>query len=71
MVDAGSGIEVGTEKAWRYCEDRQMPRLIFINKMDKENIDYVKVLRELKDTFGKKVAPLQYLGVKVQILKVL
>lgn len=57
MVDAGSGIEVGTEKAWRYCEDRQMPRLIFINKMDKENIDYVKVLRELKDTFGKKVAP--------------
>jgi len=57
MVDASSGIEVGTEKAWRYCEDRKMPRLIFINKMDKENIDYVKVLRELKDTFGKKVAP--------------
>lgn len=57
MVDAGSGIEVGTEKAWRYCEDRKMPRLIFINKMDKENIDYVKVLRELKDTFGKKIAP--------------
>lgn len=57
MVDASSGIEVGTEKAWRYCEDRKMPRLIFINKMDKENIDYVKVLRELKDTFGKKIAP--------------
>ena len=57
VVDASSGIEVGTEKAWRYCEDRKMPRLIFINKMDKENIDYVKVIRELKDTFGKKVAP--------------
>lgn len=57
MVDASSGIEVGTEKAWRYCEDRKMPRLIFINKMDKENVDYVKVIRELKDTFGKKVAP--------------
>ncbi|MBN2795017.1 MAG: elongation factor G [Clostridia bacterium] len=57
MVDATSGIEVGTEKAWRYCEDRKLPRLIFINKMDKENIDYVKVIRELKDTFGKKVAP--------------
>lgn len=57
VVDASSGIEVGTEKAWRYCEDRKMPRLIFINKMDKENIDYVKVIRELKDNFGKKVAP--------------
>lgn len=57
IVDATSGIEVGTEKAWRYCEDRKMPRLIFINKMDKENIDYVKVIRELKDNFGKKVAP--------------
>lgn len=57
MVDASSGIEVGTEKAWRYCEDRKMPRIIFINKMDRENIDYVKVIRELKDTFGKKVAP--------------
>lgn len=57
VVDATSGIEVGTEKAWRYCEDRKMPRLIFINKMDKDNIDYVKVIRELKDKFGKKVAP--------------
>ncbi len=57
VVDATSGIEVGTEKAWRYCEDRKMPRLIFINKMDKENIDYVKVIRELKEKFGKKVAP--------------
>ncbi len=57
LVDASSGIEVGTEKAWRYCEDRKMPRLIFINKMDKDNLDYVKVIRELKDTFGKKIAP--------------
>jgi len=57
VVDASSGIEVGTEKAWSYCEDRKMPRLIFINKMDKENIDYVKVIRELKGKFGKKVAP--------------
>ncbi len=57
VVDASSGIEVGTEKAWRYTEDRKMPRIIFVNKMDKENFDYVKVLRELKDTFGKKIAP--------------
>jgi len=57
MVDATSGIQVGTEKAWTYCEKRNMPRIIFINKMDKENVNYVKVIRELKDTFGKKIAP--------------
>lgn len=57
MVDATSGIEVGTEKAWRYTEDRNMPKIIFINKMDKENINYNKVLTDLKEKFGKKVAP--------------
>ncbi len=57
MVDATSGIQVGTEKAWTYCEKRSMPRIIFINKMDKENVNYVKVIRDLKDTFGKKIAP--------------
>lgn len=57
MVDATSGIEVGTEKAWKFTEKRKMPKIIFINKMDKDNIDYVKVIRELKDKFGKKIAP--------------
>ena len=57
MVDATSGIEVGTEKAWKFAEERSMPRIIFINKMDKENVNYEKVLAELKERFGKKVAP--------------
>ncbi|MDH8679895.1 elongation factor G [Fusibacter bizertensis] len=57
MVDASSGIEVGTEKAWNFTEKRNMPKIIFLNKMDKENVNYVKVLKELKDTFGKKIAP--------------
>ncbi|MCD4711785.1 MAG: elongation factor G [Clostridiales bacterium] len=57
MVDASSGIEVGTEKAWNFTEKRNMPKVIFINKMDKDNVNYVKVLKELKDTFGKKIAP--------------
>lgn len=57
MIDASSGIEVGTEKAWTYTEKRNMPRIIFINKMDKENINYVNLIHSLKDTFGKKIAP--------------
>ena len=57
MLDASSGIEVGTEKAWNFTEKREMPKIIFINKMDKENVSYVKLIKELKDTFGKKIAP--------------
>lgn len=57
LVDASSGIEVGTEKAWRYAEQRNMPRLIFINKMDKENINYVELIEKLKEEFGMKIAP--------------
>lgn len=57
VIDATSGIEVGTEKAWTFTEKRDMPKIIFINKMEKENVDYVKLVRELKDKFGKKVAP--------------
>jgi elongation factor G len=57
MVDASSGVEVGTEKAWKYTTERKLPRLIFVNKMDKENVKFDKVLNELRDKFGKKIAP--------------
>ncbi len=57
VLDASSGIEVGTEKAWRMLEERKLPRIIFINKMDKGAINYKKILLDLKDKFGKKVAP--------------
>ncbi|OJV61922.1 MAG: translation elongation factor G [Clostridiales bacterium 38-18] len=57
MVDASSGIEVGTEKAWNFTEKRNLSKIIFINKMDKENVNYVKLIKDLKDTFGKKIAP--------------
>jgi len=57
VVDATSGIEVGTEKANKILEDKKIPRVIFINKMDKGFIQYTKILEELKETFGKKIAP--------------
>jgi len=57
LVDASSGIEVGTEKAWNFTEKRNMPKIIFINKMDKDNVNYVKIIKDLKDSFGKKIAP--------------
>lgn len=57
VVDASSGIEVGTEKAWKLLEKHKRPRFIFLNKMDKENINFEKLMGELKETFGDKVFP--------------
>lgn len=57
IVDAGSGVQVGTEKAWKYCEDRKIPRVILLDKLDKEDVSYDKILEELRERFGKKVVP--------------
>lgn len=59
MVSAKSGVEVGTEKVWEYCEEMHLPRIIFINQMDDENADFEKTLADLRKNFGKAVAPLQ------------
>ncbi len=55
-----SGIEVGTEKAWDYAEERKLPRAMFINKLDRENSNFEKVLSQLKEKFGVSVVPIQY-----------
>ena len=57
VVDASSGIEVGTEKVWKYLEQRNMPRIIVLNKMDKENVKFDALLEQLRERFGKKVVP--------------
>ena len=57
VIDASSGIEVGTEKAWKYAEYRNLPRVIMVNKMDKENIKFDDLLENLREAFGKKVVP--------------
>ncbi len=60
LVDASAGVEVGTEQAWRLAEERGLPRLIFINKMDRENADFARALESARTTFGKAVAPIQF-----------
>ncbi|MGJ0847561.1 elongation factor G [Tissierella praeacuta DSM 18095] len=57
LVDASSGIEVGTEKAWKNLEKYVTPRIIFLNKMDKEEVDFDNLLSNLKETFGDKIVP--------------
>jgi elongation factor G len=59
VVCAASGVEVGTEMVWGYCEEAKMPRLIFINKMDRENADFFKVVEEIKAKLSPRCLPLQ------------
>ncbi|MCK9537153.1 MAG: elongation factor G [Bacilli bacterium] len=49
LIDATKGVEVGTERAWEELRKRQLPTIIFINKMDKENIKYQNVINSLKE----------------------
>jgi elongation factor G len=60
VVCGAAGIQVGTEKAWEYCNKMKLPRAFFINKLDRENSDYDKVLSDLKSKFGITVVPIQY-----------
>ena len=59
VVCAVSGLEVGVEKAWSYADEYGLPRAFFINKMDRENANFAKVLADLRAQFGQKVIPLQ------------
>lgn len=60
MVDAGSGIQVGTEAAWKACERYKTPRFIVINKRDKDEFDFYKTFEELKAKFGEKLIPFSW-----------
>ncbi|MDO5027773.1 MAG: elongation factor G [Bacillota bacterium] len=55
VIDATSGIEVGTELVWKYCEEISLPRMIFVNKIDGENVNFRKLMEEIEEKFGKKV----------------
>ena len=58
-VCAASGVEVGTEQVWGYCEEANLSRLIFINKMDRENADFYQTVGQLQSKFGSKCLPVQ------------
>ena len=59
VVCASNGVEVGTEKSWEYLEEANLPRTIFVNKMERENANFKKALGELREHFGPKIVPIQ------------
>jgi elongation factor G len=59
VVTAEKGVEVGTELTWQYADERNLPRMVLVNKLDRENTSFDNALKSLRDRFGLKVVPLQ------------
>ena len=58
LVSAIAGVEVGTETSWSMCEERSLPRIIFINKMDRDNAEFQRTLDSVQAAFGRECVPL-------------
>ena len=59
VVCAASGVEVGTEQVWDYSEEAGLARLIFLNKMDRENADFYQTVEQIQAKFGAKCIPIR------------
>lgn len=59
MVCAASGVEVGTEQAWEFVTEAKIPSLIFVNKMDRENANFLNTLEEIQTKLDRKCLPVQ------------
>jgi len=69
MVNATGGVEVGTEKDWKLLNKNNLPRCIFINKLDKENADFFKTIDGIKEKLGKQCAVVTFPVGKVESFK--
>jgi len=58
VVDGVSGIEVGTDNCWRYADENKLPRVVVVNKLDKDNADFYRALDELSASYGVQCVPL-------------
>jgi elongation factor G len=59
VVSAVEGVEIETRAAWRMAQARRLPRMIFVNKLDRERADFGRTLDQLREIFGAGVAPLE------------
>ena len=58
VVSAKNGIGVGTEKSWKYLYERKLPKFVYISKLDEEHADFFKTFEQLREKFGKTLAPI-------------
>ncbi len=58
-IDASSGVQVGTEFAWRFADENELPRAVFVNRMDRDNADWSGAVAQMQAHWGQKVVPIQ------------
>ena len=58
VVSGKAGVQVGTKKAWDLCERYNLPRLFFVTDMDQDDVSFRKVVGELQELYGNRVAPI-------------
>src|SRR3989440_7407798 len=59
VVDGVAGVEVVTQRVWNYCEEYRAPRLIVVNRMDRDRANADRVLESLTNAFGRNVIPIE------------
>ena len=59
IIDASSGVEVGTRQMWKMVEDQSLPKMIFVNKMDRENVTFHAAMDNIVNEFGRSCVALQ------------
>jgi elongation factor G len=58
LVDAVSGVEVGTELVWNFADEQELPRIVVVNKMNRENANLDRALHALQEAFGQSFVPI-------------
>lgn len=69
VLDAAGGVEVQTEEIWNAVREKNLPNMVFINKMDRQEADYSKVLSELKQKLKAEFMPVQFPRLEGKTLK--
>ena len=59
LLPAPSGVDVGTERSWEQCDQLGLPRVLLINKMDRENASFSRTVADIQGTFGNQCVPFQ------------
>ena len=59
VLDSAGGVEVGTEQVWSHIDGQELPRLAFVNKMERENVEFARTVSQIASKFGVVALPLQ------------
>ncbi|MDO1560006.1 elongation factor G [Brevundimonas sp. 2R-24] len=60
VLDGNAGVEPQTETVWRQADKYKVPRIVFVNKMDKLGADFDKSVESIRDRLGAKAVPIQF-----------